>query len=89
MQQENERWTKKHDVVVAMSGQFTGASQRIGVAAVLFALVIGLLMGLIFRKEEAERCAGVDPLANADDGASLARSAAANVWPIATVGNMR
>ena len=29
-----------HDVVVAMSGQFAGASQRIGVAAVLFALTV-------------------------------------------------
>ena len=30
----------EHDVVVAMSGQFAGASQRIGVAAVLFALTV-------------------------------------------------
>ena len=29
-----------HDVVVAMAGQFVGASQRIGVAAVLFALTV-------------------------------------------------
>ena len=44
------------------------------VGAIVFALVIGLLMALIFRKEEAERSAGIDPFVDAGDGPSLARS---------------
>jgi len=46
------------------------------VGAVLFALLIGLLMGLIFRREEEERAAGEDPFANADDeGRSIGQTA--------------
>jgi uncharacterized membrane protein YraQ (UPF0718 family) len=44
------------------------------VGAVLFALVIGLLMGLIFRREEAERVADADPFGGDGDGQPLSRS---------------
>jgi uncharacterized protein len=44
------------------------------VGAVVFALVIGLLMGLIFRKEEAERVAGADPFGGGEDGLPISRS---------------
>jgi len=44
------------------------------VGAVVFALVIGLLMALIFRKEEAERVAGADPFGGDGDGQPISRS---------------
>jgi uncharacterized membrane protein YraQ (UPF0718 family) len=44
------------------------------VGAVLFAFVIGILMALIFRKEEAERVAGADPFADGGDGQPISRS---------------
>ncbi|MBD3161128.1 MAG: permease [Candidatus Latescibacteria bacterium] len=42
--------------------------------AVVFALVIGLLMALIFRKEEAERAAGADPFGGDGDGQPISRA---------------
>ena len=44
------------------------------VGAVVFALVIGLLMALIFRKEEAERADGGDPFGGDEDGQPISRS---------------
>ena len=44
------------------------------VGAILFALVIGLLMALIFRKEEAERATGADPFGGDGDGQPISRS---------------
>ena len=40
------------------------------VGAVVFAFVIGLLMALIFREDEAERQAGINAVTSADDGGS-------------------
>jgi len=51
-----------------------GLARALG--AVVFALVIGLLMGLIFRREEEERAAGEDPFADgADEGRSIGKTA--------------
>ncbi len=44
------------------------------VGAVVFALLIGLLMALIFRKEEAERAAGADLFGGDGDGQPLSRA---------------
>jgi uncharacterized membrane protein YraQ (UPF0718 family) len=44
------------------------------VGAILFAFLIGLLMALIFRKEEAERATGADPFGGDGDGQPIARS---------------
>lgn len=49
-----------------------GVARAVG--AISFALLIGLLMALIFRREETERAAGADPFAAADDGPPLSRS---------------
>ena len=48
-----------------------GVARAVG--AIVFALVIGLLMALIFRKDEEQRSAGIDPFADGGDGPSLAR----------------
>jgi uncharacterized membrane protein YraQ (UPF0718 family) len=45
------------------------------VGAILFAFLIGLLMAVIFRKEEAARAAGADPFADGGEGQPLSRSA--------------
>jgi uncharacterized protein len=44
------------------------------VGAIVFALVIGLLMGLIFRREEAERVAGADDFGGDADGQPISRA---------------
>jgi len=49
-----------------------GVARAVG--AIVFALVIGLLMALIFRKDEEQRSAGIDPFADGGEGPSLARS---------------
>jgi len=49
-----------------------GVARAVG--AVVFALVIGLLMALIFRKDEEQRSAGIDPFSDGGECPSLARS---------------
>lgn len=49
-----------------------GLARALG--AIVFAFVIGLLMALIFRREEAERTAGLDPFADGGGGPSIGRS---------------
>ncbi len=50
-----------------------GVARAVG--SIGFAFLIGLLMAVIFRKEEAARAAGPDPFAAGGDGPPLSRSA--------------